>query len=98
MTHVSSLEIVEQYSSVLLEQLNAASITDTMVTRGLLSETDREVISTAANEYQKNYYILERVQNMDNYQLLLFCDVLQGAENQQHIGGTLITSQYTQVL
>jgi len=94
-THGSSVEIIEQYSSVLLEQLHAASIADTMVAHGLLTETDREVISTAANEHQKNYYILERVQNMDNHQLLLFCDVLQGVGNQRHIGGTLMNSQYT---
>ena len=95
MAHASSVEIIDQYSSVLLEQLNAMSITDTMVSRGLLTETDREVINTAANEYQKNYYILERVQNMDNYQLLLFCDVLQGVGNQKNIGGTLMSSQCT---
>lgn len=97
MTHESSVEVVDQYSSVLLEQLNATSITDTLVTRGLLTETDRQVIDTAANEYQKNHYILERVHNMDNEKLKLFCDVLQGIGNQQHIGGTLMNSQCTAV-
>ena len=86
----SSVELIDRYGSVLLEQLNATSLATIMHSRRLLSDEDFRTINSAAMEYQKNSYILARVQNMDNCGLLQFVDILQSLDHQQHIGMQLI--------
>jgi len=87
----SSVELVDRFGVVLLEQMNANSVAPIMADRNLLTKEDVHVISLAATEYQKNGYILERVQNMDNCGLLRFCDILQSLAHQEHVGIALIT-------
>ena len=86
----SSVELVDRYGTVLLEQLNATSFATTMHDRRMLGNEDFRVINSAATEYQKNSYILARVQNMDNFSLLRFVDILQSLDYQRHIGMPLI--------
>ena len=86
----SSVELIDRYGRVLLEQLNAISLTTIMHDRRLLSDEDFRTVNLAATEYQKNSYILARVQNMDNCGLLQFVDILQSLDHQQHIGMQLI--------
>ena len=86
----SPVKRIDQFGDMLLEQLHATSVVPAMADRGLLTSEDVQVINLAASEYQKNSYILGRVQNMDNRSLLRFCDILQSMGHQQHIGAGLI--------
>ena len=86
----SSVELIDRYGTVLLEQLNPTSFATIMHDRRLLGNEDYRIINSAATEYQKNSYILARVQNMDNCGLLRFVDILQSLDHQQHIGMPLI--------
>lgn len=86
----SSVELFDRYGTMLLEQLNATAFAATMHDRRLIGSEDLHVINSAVTEYQKNSYILARVQSMDNFSLLRFIDILQSLDHQQHVGMPLI--------
>ena len=86
----SSVELVDRYGTMLLEQLNPMSFAAIMHDRRLIGNEDFRLMNSAATEYQKNSYMLARVQNMDNFSLLRFIDILQSLHHQQHVGMPLI--------
>lgn len=88
------MELLDRYGTVLLEQLDAASIIPIMVERRLLNSDEAYSINCAPTEYQKNSQILDRVQEMDNRGLIRFCDILQSQSHHQHIGMPMMNGIY----
>ena len=90
----TTVEFLDRYGTVLLEQLNAPSIIPILVERRLLSSDEARIINSAPTEYQKNSYILDRVQDMDNRCVLRFCDILQSQGHHQHIGMPMMNGNH----
>lgn len=89
--------LVSYYHGLLLRELDADSLTDTMRSNGLLTHHEQAMISTGHSVHQRNRMLLEYTQHMDIKVLMSFYEVVQ--EMWPQIGSQLITgmSVYTHI-
>ena len=94
MTTIQAL-LVSYYHGLLLRELDADSLTDTMFSCDLLTRNEQAIISTGHSIHQRNQMLLEYIQCMDMQALMSFCEVVQ--EMWPQIGSQLITGMYVYI-
>jgi len=85
--------LIGYYHGLLLRDNDADLLTDQMCSTGLLSVHEQTIISSGHTIHHRNWLLLECVQHIHPYYLLLeFCKLLQ--EEWPEIGSQLISGIY----
>jgi len=78
--------------------MDADLLVEQMSTHQLLSDHDVRSVEMAIDKYQKNCLLLDKVRLMDVASLGCFCELLQKADHQKHIGVALVNGKLKRVL
>ena len=84
--------LIGYYHGLLLKSIDADMLKDKMCSVGLLTAHERNTISSGHSVYQRNYLLLNYVQQMDVQALLTFSELVQ--EIWPQIGSQLIAGTY----
>ena len=69
--------------------MDADSVSHMMHFKGLIADSDYDVITSAPNDLKMNCLLLQYIKMMNFPLLLNFCKILKSIENQQCIGEAL---------
>ena len=84
--------LVGYYHGLLLQTIDADLLKDKMCSVGLLTAHEEVIISSGHSVYQKNWLLLNHVQQMDVQAFLTFSELIQ--EIWPQIGSQLISGMY----
>ena len=84
--------LVGYYRGLLLKVIDFDLLKDKMYSLGLLTANEQVIISSGYSVYQKNWLLLNQVQQMDVQAFLTFCKLVQ--EIWPQIGSQLISGTY----
>jgi len=85
----STMDVIDCYYTYLEGHMDADSVSHMMYRTHLITDDDYDVICSAPNDFKMNFLILQYVKQMDEDNLLKFCNALKGIERHQTLGSTL---------
>ena len=88
--------LVSYYCGLLLREIDANLLINTMCSDGLLTPHEQAIISCGHSVHQRNLMLLEYTQHMDMQSLMSFCKLVQ--EMWPQVGSKLITGMYTIII
>jgi len=64
-TTSTSTLLISYYHGLLLRDINADQLVDQMVSNGIVTETERSIVSTGSSIHQRNRLLLECARNFE---------------------------------
>ena len=92
----TSTLLIGYYHGLLMSSIDAGLLTDKMISVGLLTVNEKIVISSGHSVQQRNWLLLQLVQQMDVQAVATFSELVQ--EIWPQVGSQLITGTYDYII
>lgn len=76
-TVLPSTLLIGYYHGLLLKYIDSNLLINKLCSNGLLTDSEKELISTGHSVHQRNHQLLEYVQHMQAKTLMIFCKYVQ---------------------
>ena len=94
-TLLPSTLLIGYYHDLLLKYIDSNLLINKLYSNGLLTDSEKELISTGHSIHQRNQLLLEHVRHMQTKTLMIFCEYVQ--EIVPKVGLQLVTGSYISV-